>query len=268
MDIRQAESIDFDAVKNITHTTIREVYPRYYPKGAVAFFLAHHNDAAIMEDIAGGMVFLLENDREAAGTVTLKDGEIGRLFVLPACQGKGFGGALLDFAEQFLSRGCACIRLHSSLPAKSIYLKRGYAHVSSHAVAAGNGDYLCYDVMQKSVFPPTSGINYNGRSFVPKMNSDNGEADGQTVFHYRQEAKTVWAEYAGGEIVRGHLIGTVSDDGALDFHYQHINADGHIRIGKCRSIPHWTENGKLELHENWQWLNGDFSKGRSVVVEQ
>ncbi len=86
MNIRQAESIDFDAVKNITHTTIREIYPRYYPKGAVTFFLAHHSDAAIMEDIVGGTVFLLENDREAVGTVTLKDAEIGRLFVLPACQ--------------------------------------------------------------------------------------------------------------------------------------------------------------------------------------
>jgi hypothetical protein len=28
------------------------------------------------------------------------------------------------------------------------------------------------------------------------------------------------------------------------------------------------DNGKLELHEEWQWLNGDKSTGSSVVVEQ
>jgi hypothetical protein len=111
-------------------------------------------------------------------------------------------------------------------------------------------------------------INYNGRTLVPKTNSENGEANGQTVFRYFQEGKILWAEYAGGEIIRGHMIGTVSNDGALDFHYQHINAGGHIRIGKCRSTPNQTENGKLELHENWQWLNGDLSTGTSVVIEQ
>ena len=28
-----------------------------------------------------------------------------------------------------------------------------------------------------------------------------------------------------------------------------------------------TENGKIELSEKWQWLNGDESTGESVIVE-
>lgn len=28
------------------------------------------------------------------------------------------------------------------------------------------------------------------------------------------------------------------------------------------------KNGKLELAEKWQWLNGDKSDGESVIVEQ
>jgi hypothetical protein len=114
----------------------------------------------------------------------------------------------------------------------------------------------------------TPKINYNDRSFVPKTNSENGEVDGQTVFHYHQEGTTLWAEYAGGEIARGYLLGTVANDGTLDFHYQHINTSGQIRIGKCQSVPHTPDNGKLELHETWQWLNGDLSKGESVIMEQ
>jgi len=27
------------------------------------------------------------------------------------------------------------------------------------------------------------------------------------------------------------------------------------------------DNGKIELAEEWQWLNGDMSKGSSVVTE-
>ena len=51
MKIIPATPADFEAVRKITQETIRTVYPRYYPAGAVEFFLAHHNDAAIMKDI-------------------------------------------------------------------------------------------------------------------------------------------------------------------------------------------------------------------------
>lgn len=268
MGIRQAVSGDFDAVTRIVHTTIREVYPRYYPEGVVRFFLAHHSDAAVMADILAGNVFLVEEGECAAGTVTLKGCEIGRLFVLPARQGKGLGTALLDFAERVLSRGYGSARLDASLPAKELYLKRGYVHVSSGSVATGSGDVLCYDVMEKRLFSPVSKIHYNGRTFVSKMNSGNGEVDSRTVFRYSQEGAVVWGEYAGGEIVRGHLLGSVSGDGVLDFHYQHVNVGGSVRIGRCRSVPCLGESGKLELRESWQWLNGDCSAGESVVVER
>ena len=32
-------------------------------------------------------------------------------------------------------------------------------------------------------------------------------------------------------------------------------------------MPVILENGRIELHEEWQWLNGDMSKGSSVIVE-
>ncbi len=44
MSIKLAEEPDFEVVKEITHTTISEIYPHYYSGGAVAFFINHHND--------------------------------------------------------------------------------------------------------------------------------------------------------------------------------------------------------------------------------
>lgn len=40
-----------------------------------------------------------------------------------------------------------------------------------------------------------------------------------------------------------------------------------VKIGKCHSVPTVLENGKIELSEKWDWTNGDFSKGESLLIE-
>ena len=61
MKIINAREADFGTVKDITQSTINAVYPHYYPKGAVDFFLAHHSDENIMRDIQNGDVFTMPN---------------------------------------------------------------------------------------------------------------------------------------------------------------------------------------------------------------
>ena len=99
------------------------------------------------------------------------------------------------------------------------------------------------------------------------MNSENGEVDGQTVFSYHQNGNLLWAEYSGGDVIKGTLIGTVKQNGCLEFTYQHVNTGMQTRVGMCQSRPKFLENGKLELTEEWQWMNGDCSKGTSVLAE-
>jgi len=41
MIIEKATIDQFDTVKMITHKTIKAIYPKYYPEGAVKFFLSH-----------------------------------------------------------------------------------------------------------------------------------------------------------------------------------------------------------------------------------
>ena len=71
MEIIKAQSDDLETVRDITRTTINAIYPRYYPTGAVQFFLAHHSDEHIMADISDGKVFLLYVEEKPAGTVTI-----------------------------------------------------------------------------------------------------------------------------------------------------------------------------------------------------
>lgn len=110
-------------------------------------------------------------------------------------------------------------------------------------------------------------LNYNDRYFVPQSNSENGEAGSDTVFHYRQRGRIVWATYEGGQVEFGTLVATLKDDGSLDMRYQHVNRRGEFMTGQCRSTPELLPDGRLRLYESWRWTSGDQSEGESIVEE-
>ena len=149
MKIEQANLQQLKIVKTITHQTIREIYSHYYALGAVQFFLNHHSNHHIMKGIKNGDVYLIYHHDDVVGTVTINENEICRLFVLPKFQGHGFGSKLISFAENEIAKNYESIVLDASLPAKSLYLKRGYVIKDTHSLLMENGDYLCYDNMQK-----------------------------------------------------------------------------------------------------------------------
>jgi len=109
--------------------------------------------------------------------------------------------------------------------------------------------------------------NLEGRVFRSVSNTDNGEVGVDTLFHYRQTADVVTAHYVGGSIVTGHLIAKVLADGRLDMRYHHLNDKGEFMLGRCLSTPERLADGRLRLKEQWQWLSGDMSSGRSEVEE-
>lgn len=108
---------------------------------------------------------------------------------------------------------------------------------------------------------------YNNKCFRSVTNTANGEVSSETIFHYHQQDSLVWAEYAGGTIVKGFLIATVQGDNSLDMRYEHVNLQGDLMTGRCRSTPEYLADGRLRLHERWQWTSGDYSAGESIVDE-
>lgn len=107
----------------------------------------------------------------------------------------------------------------------------------------------------------------DGRTFTTRENTANGEVGSDTIFHYHQRETLVWAEYEGGAVVTGHLLGTIQEDGALLMRYHHLNRRGEVVAGTCRSRIETGPDGTLQLHEQWQWFTGDQSSGSSVVAE-
>ncbi|MDE7290064.1 MAG: GNAT family N-acetyltransferase [Oscillospiraceae bacterium] len=147
--IRSAVLTESDKITELVRETIKAVYPKYYPAGAVEFFLAHHKPEKIASDIEAGKVYVIERDGIIVGTVTIDGNGIERLFVEPSKQGNGYGGKLIDFAENVIFGYSETVRLDSSLPAKSIYIKRGYKEKEYCKILTDNGDYLCYDIMER-----------------------------------------------------------------------------------------------------------------------
>ena len=49
--------------------------------------------------------------------------------------------------------------------------------------------------------------------------------------------------------------------------YQQVNNKGELMTGVCFSKSEILANGKIRLHETWQWTAGDKSKGTSVLEE-
>lgn len=107
-------------------------------------------------------------------------------------------------------------------------------------------------------------VNYNNKRFKPVANTENGETSAETVFHYRQNGNIVSADYTGGKILQGHLIGLIDDAGVIEMRYHQVNDQLELMTGICRSEPEQLPNGKIRLHESWQWT----STGKSIIEEQ
>lgn len=109
-----------------------------------------------------------------------------------------------------------------------------------------------------------SAASLDGRRFTAVEN-EAGEADAATVFRYHEDPLGVWAEYAGGQVVRGYLVGTRRED-RLGFRYVHQNARGETATGRGAARIEELADGRLRLHETWAWESRP-GHGTSVVEE-
>ena len=262
-----AKPEELQAVYNVVQHTIKTIYPKYYPMEVVDFFCEHHSEDAIEKDINNGYVSVLKIDGTIVATGCFVDNHITRVYVLPEHQKKGYGTFIMKNIEEQIGEKFDKAYLDASLPAAALYEKLGFSTVKHERYPVENGVILAYEVMEKELHKISTDINYDGRKFIPKMNSENGEVGEQTNFTYHQNGNLLWAEYSGGDILKGSLIGTVLCNGELDFVYHHMNQNMQIKTGKCHSVPTVQENGKIELSEQWQWTSGDYSKGESLLVE-
>jgi len=108
-------------------------------------------------------------------------------------------------------------------------------------------------------------VSLDGRVLAGVSNTGDGDVGAATVFRYHEDGDAVWAEYAGGAVRRGHLVGT-RHGYRLDFRYVHLDTDGATASGHCASRVELLADGRVRLHETWRWESRSGS-GHSVVEE-
>ncbi len=149
MSIIKASEEHIDDIYEITQSVIRESYAHYYPASVVKFIAGFHSKEKIKDDLKfGDILIFLSSDGTPLATGTARNEEISRLFVLPAAQGQGVGTALMQELEKIVLEKHPKIQLDASLSAKKMYEKRGYKEISYEVQAIGNGDFVCYSVME------------------------------------------------------------------------------------------------------------------------
>ncbi|MEU8969607.1 hypothetical protein AB0D11_10035 [Streptomyces monashensis] len=105
----------------------------------------------------------------------------------------------------------------------------------------------------------------DGLTLAPVVDQAPGQVGTRTRFLYHEKDGEIWAEYAGGDVVRGHLVGTREGD-RLDFRYVQLRTDGTTSCGHCVSTVAELPDGRVRLAETWEW-ESQAGSGTSVVEQ-
>ncbi|MFJ3668393.1 hypothetical protein ACIPSE_18315 [Streptomyces sp. NPDC090106] len=105
----------------------------------------------------------------------------------------------------------------------------------------------------------------DGLVLAPVADQAPGQVGTRTRFTYHEKDGEIWAEYEGGDVVRGHLVGTRQGD-RLDFRYVQLKTDGTTSSGHCVSLVVELADGRLRLEESWEW-ESQRGSGTSVVEQ-
>jgi hypothetical protein len=104
-----------------------------------------------------------------------------------------------------------------------------------------------------------------------KMNvvktAENGIVNNETVFAFSQMSEAISAEYSGGKILRGFLVGKFLSDNQITFSYCQMQSDGTIDNGVSVCEISQSESGKITLTEHFEWKSRPGEFGTNIFQE-
>lgn len=105
--------------------------------------------------------------------------------------------------------------------------------------------------------PVLKPLRLDDKIFVPVLNTDNGTVSGQTKFHFWQKGKVFFADYVGGDVSEGHIIGQMTGDRTGTMLYHCLTTDGRLKAGQASAVFSEMEDGFLAIDLDWEWLTGN-----------
>ena len=86
------------------------------------------------------------------------------------------------------------------------------------------------------------------------VTAERGVIDAQTIFRFQQTGEQVQAEYSGGKLAAGYLVGTLRGD-ALEFRYCQQQLDGKLDGGVSSCTVERLRDGRLQIREEFEWAS-------------
>lgn len=103
----------------------------------------------------------------------------------------------------------------------------------------------------------------DGMTMNAVQTAPNGVVSEDTHFHFHQDGERVHADYSGGRVERGYLVGLV-EDATFEFCYCQIHTDGSIDNGRSQCELRIDESGAVQVVEHFEWGGGS---GTNVIQQ-
>lgn len=97
--LTRANHDDLDEVIKLINDIVLELFPHYY--GLERNVSIHKTEEKIKDEIDRGIIYkvIVKSKNELIGAITMNEGEIESMYLLPFYQKKGYGRILLNIIE-------------------------------------------------------------------------------------------------------------------------------------------------------------------------
>ncbi len=106
---------------------------------------------------------------------------------------------------------------------------------------------------------------FDGVRMNAPITAPNGVINAETIFEFRQQGDTISANYSGGKIIHGHLVGVLEGD-KFRFRFAQRENSGKLDGGESLCDVEQTSDGRIRLVEHFQWESRD-GAGTNVIEE-
>jgi len=103
----------------------------------------------------------------------------------------------------------------------------------------------------------------DGKKMNAVETAPNGVVNQETIFHFKESEGVITAEYAGGQVKHGYLVGKIIE-GKLAFQYTQLHEDGEMDGGHSVCDIETLADGRVRLVEHFVWDDG---VGTNVIEE-
>ncbi|HSW71909.1 MAG TPA: hypothetical protein VLG44_00680 [Chlamydiales bacterium] len=136
------------------------------------------------------------------------------------------------------------------------------------SLACGYADQVSNNQSNNNHYTPlNNSISLNNIRMNVIHTDASGVVNHETIFYFSESNGVISAEYSGGKISQGFLVGKFTNDNQLVFSYCQMQVDGKLDFGTSQCTVSRANNGKIILTEHFEWASRPGEFGTNIFQE-